>query len=560
MTKAIRRKPLYIKVITSILGAFIMIFIFMEIANFYTISNKREMNKNAYQQTLELHGNYWNTRFEFLNNSLLLLASPSGNNYYYDMCNTTDSLTYLQAKVMFLNEMKRIVQIYNGQFRIFFYYPEKEINLFTESTSTEWKENLQMNNALQDLIEERTIVNSSHWDLCETDYQNYFVNIYQMEKGYIGAIIDCDTILADIKNGISADANIFITDSSGKELSGKNDNIEDVLKFDLVYSPLTYTDFRLTISINQYTFFREYFSYILWLLIATVICIFLAVFTVRYQFKIIISPLNKLKTAIEQFGNEGTDYFLDENDESVEIYMLNKAFNEMTVQIKKLKIDIYESEIQNQEMKYNFLKAQVKPHFYSNCLNMMHGLAEIKDYISIQQLSLAMANYFRHLLNTDDDFILLDRELDCVNNYVNIQNMRYQGQIHYSVRREANKENFQVPPMLIQTFVENSIKHNITVVKILEITVSIQLECDKVSLQVEDNGTGFQGDVLEKIRKKQDISHKGMHIGISNIQNRLNMLFDMDYSMEIVNRNIGTVIKIVIPNVQVSKVEQEGKG
>lgn len=68
----------------------------------------------------------------------------------------------------------------------------------------------------------------------------------------------------------------------------------------------------------------------------------------------------------------------------------------MDTQISRLKVEVYEKELEKQKIQSDFLRVQIQPHFYANILNLIYGLAQVKDYGAIQKLSSNTAGYFRY--------------------------------------------------------------------------------------------------------------------------------------------------------------------
>ena len=117
------------------------------------------------------------------------------------------------------------------------------------------------------------------------------------------------------------------------------------------------------------------------------------------------------------------------NDKFTDLINLYQTYNSMADQIEHLKIQVYEKELEKQRINSNYLRIQIKPHFYTNILNLFYGMAQMKDCASIQKLALACGRYFRYLLGQKGTFVLLGEELKCLDSYMEIQRYRYQDRI-----------------------------------------------------------------------------------------------------------------------------------
>ena len=197
--------------------------------------------------------------------------------------------------------------------------------------------------------------------------------------------------------------------------------------------------------------------------------------------------------------------------------------------LEKLKAT-YEKEMA--ELKISALKSQMNPHFIFNSLNA------IKLYIIDNDIDNAVfyLNKFsklirRILATTRIKQISLAEELEIVELYLNIENIRFQNEINYSVKimEGLNTDTIKVPSLILQPFLENSIWHGLPGIKgekIIKVEVGIKDE-DFLVIGIEDNGIGRME--AEKIRKNK--LHKRDSLGIKITLERLKN-FSMGYSNE----------------------------
>ncbi len=229
----------------------------------------------------------------------------------------------------------------------------------------------------------------------------------------------------------------------------------------------------------------------------------------------------------------------------------------MAEQIVDLKIDVYEAELAREKTESNYMRVQIQPHFYTNILNLIYGLAQLKDFASIQKLSMTTGAYFRYLLGEKGTFVLLREEIQCVKNYIQIQQIRYKDEMEFELNAEEGMERQMVLPMILQTFAENSVKHNIGLVPLLRIRIDISSGNDRIYITVRDNGAGFEPDMLERINKNENISNKGEHIGITNVKERLRIFYGDTASVEINSRPGETLVKVVLPEILTQEERNE---
>ena len=235
------------------------------------------------------------------------------------------------------------------------------------------------------------------------------------------------------------------------------------------------------------------------------------------QGKTVFAPLEQLRRAMEQYSTGDLDVRLPERENVSQIGQLYQTFNHMADQIQILRIDVYEKELERQRARSRFLQVQIQPHFYTNILNLIHGMAQIQDFEEIQKLCRVSAAYFRYLMGQKGTFVPLKEELRCLTSYIEIQHCRYKDMLEIQVNVEPEMEDEMILPLVIQTFVGNSVKHNIMLVPHLEIELTVKREGEHdLLILIEDNGLGFKKEILDKINRNESIEEEGEHIGIQN--------------------------------------------
>ncbi|WP_419871954.1 histidine kinase [Candidatus Pristimantibacillus sp. PTI5] len=105
---------------------------------------------------------------------------------------------------------------------------------------------------------------------------------------------------------------------------------------------------------------------------------------------------------------------------SLELEYANKLFNNLLEQIKIFKIDSYEHELEKQRIQLDYMKLQIKPHFFLNCLTNIYSMAQMQMFEDIQSMAISTSNYFRYSFQNGQDFVRLDDELDHVRIYLEI--------------------------------------------------------------------------------------------------------------------------------------------
>lgn len=142
--------------------------------------------------------------------------------------------------------------------------------------------------------------------------------------------------------------------------------------------------------------------------------------------------------------------------------------------MQELKIREYHSQLELKKIELNYLKNQIRPHFYLNMLSMIHSMLQTKNYKEIEELTILTSNYLRHLFMANQDFSELKDEVQHIKDYLEIQRIRYGNSIYFSLDYNSDLQNTLVPSLLLQTFIENTIKHGFSFQNLFTILLSIK--------------------------------------------------------------------------------------
>jgi two-component system LytT family sensor kinase len=189
------------------------------------------------------------------------------------------------------------------------------------------------------------------------------------------------------------------------------------------------------------------------------------------------------------------------------------------------------------------LTSQINPHFLFNTLNTVSSLIRTNPE-QARIVLLRLSNILRRLLRKHDNFSPLRDELSFIEDYLSIEVVRFGDKLHFEKDVDPDTLDMLVPSMLLQPLIENSIKHGLSK-KVEGGTIRLrgQRAGDKLHLMVEDDGVGIPESKLATMHEQG--------IGVSNVNERLKVLFGADFRMWIDSRpQHGTRIEIEIPELQ----------
>lgn len=281
----------------------------------------------------------------------------------------------------------------------------------------------------------------------------------------------------------------------------------------------------------------------------------------------LISPLRKLAGQADEVARGNFDIELTDYKSHDEIGVVTNAFNQMVISIRqyigqiqeRMEIErqlkekelLMEAHLKDAQLKY--LQAQINPHFLFNTLNAGAQLAMMeeaeKTYVYVQK----MAEFFRYNVKKGNDIVTVKDEIELVDNYIYILNVRFSGDIHYEKRIEEEVLDAPMPSMILQPIIENCINHGIREMagngKIWLTAFSFE---GQPCISIRDNGIGMSAETIEKVLagtyREEELSGDSNGIGMNNIIVRLQLFTETEDVIDIISegKNMGTEVRIYL--------------
>lgn len=258
----------------------------------------------------------------------------------------------------------------------------------------------------------------------------------------------------------------------------------------------------------------------------------------------LIRPLNRLIDAIRGVRRGSLSPIAVREDEDVEIKGVYHAVNEMTDQIKALKIRMYEEQIVKQKTQMQLYQLQIRPHFFQNAINSIVSFARMKQTDRVERMGMHLAAHCRYVLY-NSWFVRAEEELDYTRNYVEMYNMQHNAAYRYMQDAPEDVLDCEVPILAIQIFVENAIKYGYHPDMPLTIRVALRTGVEQgapqLFIQIDDDGVGFSQKLLDALNGSDipDTEGRSRGIGIANVRQRLHLLYGERASLRISNNEAG---------------------
>ena len=293
-------------------------------------------------------------------------------------------------------------------------------------------------------------------------------------------------------------------------------------------------------------------TFVILSILFTVLAIPLILF---FENKWILEPLNRLTKAIGKIEQGDLTYRIEEKNTELEFEKINHSFNMMMEEVSNLKIDVYEKELEKKNITMRYLSQQIQPHFILNAMNILYSY-EPEEYELSQKMILCISKYFRYIVNANEEFVSLGMEMAHIENYFEIQKARYPDMFYSIVEYDESLEEALLPPLLVQNFAENSIKHSLKTGNKITIYVITEHKKDKngadiMRIRLADTGEGISDEILNEIKAFQETGIKQEHlgIGVQNSIERLKYLYEEPTAIRFWrDENYrGTNIEIILP-------------
>ena len=285
----------------------------------------------------------------------------------------------------------------------------------------------------------------------------------------------------------------------------------------------------------------------------------------------VVRPLSDLATTARIVGEGNFHVKMPPTDSRDEVGVMTRTFNTMVSSLEdymRLSRENLEKEQQMKERQLmmeaslkeaqlKYLQSQINPHFLFNSLNAGAQLAMMEDAEQTSIFVQRMADFFRYNVKKGTEDATLEEEVEAVENYIYILNVRFAGDIHFYKEVDESVLSCRVPSMILQPVVENAVNHGIRNIDWEgRIDLVVSGEEDMIRIVVRDNGKGMSPEKIREIFSGDDSiseevlpSTDSTGIGLRNVIRRLELYYEQEGLTEIRSEgeNKGTEVIIRIP-------------
>lgn len=454
----------------------------------------------------------------------------------------------------------------------------------------EW---FQLTNSLQDSSYWFSHPDNSHYIWMTRNLNDYFVITEQIQHYSLGMLV----IGIDISwfteylddNALVSNLDFLITDSLQRIIYAEDSSLLNLNFCDLIEEKNYFTSensSNLTVTMNgkKYRLWAQLLpnnmhllSFIpeqtlnsqlwdnLYLFVILFLIVLLAgIILTAFFARIVTLPIRKLSTHMRHITVPTT---IKHNYKTTdEMGILYHTFNEMTENHNQLIQQIYDYAEQQKQLQYTLLQAQISPHFLYNTLDSVSCAAMLNNDTQLSDTLSSLAQLLRYNINNPEKLVTLKDELDMVNDYIRIQQFRYDNQIRYTCRFEQDVPSdiacARLPKTVLQPLIENSIQYgSCNADGYRYISVEICFQTAQTAKKTENNVSiiicneyhnletsieEYSHFLNQYLSGKCELQRKNSGLGIRNVLQRIQMVFGGKYGIhyEHHEKKLAVVIKL----------------
>ena len=521
-------------------GVAVMVVMFFTIP-WYAGSRMEEQARENNARMTEMYLAYLDSSVDGINKLLSQFAYQSDD--ISTLAMTEDEGERYLAKINVMQRLEEASVIYNV-FDGIFVYSQSEFEdafLCQLRTGVSGSQQEDMKEIIRDYEQEYSL---NSWELVKYGSRDYLMRVVKTGSTSCGAWVEAASLIRPL--GEYEDAGIFLfLDREGRCISSSDSTLPEHLNLSekdngriirlegqrylqtMEKSKYLPAAMAVLIPERQYRGDIYYVQNILGLLMVAALLIFPILG--RLLTKNITAPVGQLTESMKAVQEGKLDTRVKAGSRFDEFDQIGRYFNNMISELQRLQRDVYERKIREQKIQLQYLQTQIRPHFFLNTLNVIYSFSLVKRNDLIEKMVVCLSKYFSYRFKSTDSFVPLREEKEHIENYLELHRLRYQSQFRCQIEIEEVLLDARIPPLIIQTFVENSLKYGFLKERIFEMEIVAEVlsteKEQKLKITVTDNGPGYGRQILEEAGRGKILHGHGQGIGINNVIQRLQLLY-----------------------------------
>ncbi|MEC0368659.1 sensor histidine kinase [Paenibacillus chibensis] len=514
------------------------------IISYASISIVKQQSTRNLKDTADLYINRINHDFAYINHYMGWTLANDEIMKTMDT-NSMHSTAFLKSNTQLHQRYTELQKNYGQEYNFFFYLKSKNFFLNCAPLSIQYPDYLELKKQIISYTEDKNVYEKfySDWTPVLVKGKYYIINIVPYNDSYLICLISADELIRPLRginlgeNGSASLVNvnresittpIGVSEKQLQTIPAKPAILSFVQSQTTVSRQFSNASFRVQMVIRFGTFEKIMIAQLLIILLAFIIALTLCAVMLYFN-KRVLRPIQVFSDNLTQLQEDSEDLDFT-SSKIIELEQANLQVQHLIEQIRTFKIDIYERELEKQRIQLDYMKLQIKPHFFLNCLTNIYSMAQMQMYAEIEQMALSTSRYFRYIFQNGQDFVRLKDEIEHVRIYLDIQQHRYPHAFTYQIEEQLDTQQVGIPPLVLQTFIENAVKYAVSRVTEVSIRLTVsrtaEKEADMAVIHITDTGPGFSPQILEQLASGQPLDQSdGTHIGIMNTLQRLELLY-----------------------------------
>ena len=422
-------------------------------------------------------------------------------------------------------------------------YPEaKETSLYQPSLYYSWGIIEQMNSYPKELVIFPNCTDKGTGQSICLNLGRAVLSADGSVLGYVVIDLYRDNLLNAVRNTEDDDLVFTVLDAENRVILGTTGQFEEGKTIEcsrtLEGFILEQKDSLWGLKLNAYYNIMDFYENSRMLLVVTAVA-FIITLMVSFILASVFAnrmyrPIDTLVRSMNDVIEGKLDIKIDINEhDSDEMKMVSSVFNWMINRICILIQDAKEESERKKNAELKALQAQISPHFLYNMLNEIKALAKMGRTQEIAEFVIHLGKMLRRSIAFQDGFVSLEEDLKFVDDYVRLQQIRYDQLFSAEISADTEVLKCRIPNLIIQPLAENAIIHGFTEDKDhYTLRVRCYREGDKLQIEIYDNGIGVEDAYLNYINNVE----KGVRIysglGVENVQKRLVLIYGMQYGLK----------------------------
>ena len=416
---------------------------------------------------------------------------------------------------------------------------------------------------------------TARWDFIDLNCKTYLYKIFIYNGRAAAAFTTSQHFMETIPPGDYGGQTFVLTDETGTVIDFLGDNLFQGEKGRPLEETGAVNSFTVAYNVadGQLMLYSLVRDASVWnqiqisMMVVLAVILFTIIFgtvLIRYVQREMIHPMTGMTKVMNQIDKGEYSLQIEGEFKTQEFTHLKDSFNKLMSEIINLKIQAYEKIIELKDAELKSIRLQIRPHFFLNALTTILSLSSRGKSKQIKAYVEALSKNIRYMFKSGLRTVTVKEEIRHIEDYFEMQEFKYKNCTFHYIELPPELEEWRIPQMLIQTFIENEFKYAVYPDHVLTILIRIQ-KCDHMgeemlSIEIEDNGKGYPEDVLLYMNgDRPNEANNGKRVGLWSIKRIMELMYERSDLITLSNiKPHGCLNRILVPAKPVNEVRQMG--